>query len=137
MEAAQLERTPAQRDRAASQREGDEYRTKKFKPAKSGNGWTYQTIVDGWFVTRWVGKRLSTDRACVFPPSWKNDYGVWVKATEEPLIEQPCNNVEEAFKYLQDLDHRGIIEQLARKAIDEYNSPLSTPDTGPDDDIPF
>ena len=112
-------------------KEVEEYR-KKFKPAKSGKGWTYQTIVEKWFVTRWVGQTLGEYRACVFPPSQK--FGSeWTRATEESLIDQPCNSEEEAFAHLQRAEQSGEITRSVREAIEDYEPP----DSGSGDDIPF
>ena len=153
LDTARTEPTLAKRNRAAAQQGNvqpqpqirpsgvpeskrvKEYR-KKFGRARSRNGWTRRTEVEGWFITRWVGKKRGKDYACVFAPSRG-----WIEATEGPLFDQPCRSEEEAFKYLQDLDNRGTIEQRARKEIEEYNALLSMPNSMPDpvsdDDIPF
>ncbi len=106
---------------------------KRFKKANSGNGWRYTTEVNGWSVTRWVGKSAGQHRACVFSP-WRQVDNT--DAAEWPLINQRCNSEEDGFRYLQDLDHGGAIEQRARKAIEEYNTIFSMPNSVPEDSKP-
>lgn len=104
----------------------------QFKDATSGNGWTRTIPVKNWLVTRWVGKARGEHCACVFPPSQNID-GEWVRASEEPLIDQRFSSEEEAFEHLWNAEQSGEIERLARRAIEDYEPP----DSGPDDDIPF
>ena len=78
------------------------YREKTFEPARSGNGWTRSTAVEGWFVTWWVGRRRGRDYACVFQPNRGP-----IEATEEPLIDQPCDSEDAAFKRLLDGEQSG------------------------------
>ena len=102
----------------------DAYR-EKFDAAKSGNGRKRPFRVEedkDWFVTLWVGEVRGKPRACVFAP-WKSSDSGWIKAGEEPLIDQPCNGEGEAFEYLRDVEKNGEIERLAHQAIADYNAP--------------
>ncbi len=128
--AAAQSQPPSKPASVPAQEEVDAYRKNNFKPAKSRNGWTYQTIKDKWFVTRWVGQALGQYRACVFAPSQKFS-NEWVRATEEPLIDRPCNSEEEAFEHLWRAEQSDEINRLAREAIKNYMDLYS------EDDIPF
>ena len=110
----------------------EEYRN-KFKRTKSGNGWRHTTDVDGWLVTRWVGKSGGEYRACVFAPNRRFDNA---EAAEWPLVNQHCNSEEDAFKHLCYLEERKRIDQLARRAIEYYVAQYSAPE-GPYDEVPF
>ena len=105
---------------------------KQFKDATSGNGWTRTIPVKNWLVTRWVGKARGEHCACVFPPSQNID-GEWVRASEEPLIDQRCNSEEEAFEHLWRAEQSGEIERRAREAIEDYDDPNDSDDDSDSD----
>lgn len=93
----------------------------QFGVARSGNGWTYTTLCQGWRVTRWVGQTYRGGRACVFAPSQGSGRSL-MRAVEAPLFEETCNGFDEAFELLWKAECNGDIENLAARAINHYES---------------
>ena len=52
------------------------------------------TLHDGWWLTRWVGKSRSGQRACVWAPEKKEESG-WIKAGK-PLMNESADDDEAA-----------------------------------------
>ena len=88
---------------------------RRFRPARSGNGYFLPLRVNGWWLNCWVGTQRDSHRAVVFAPE-KNK----VKAQDSPLIEQDCNSEDHAFEWLRDAEASGRIKREARHAIGVY-----------------
>ena len=100
----------------------EQYRA-RFYPARSRNGRIYATEVDGWSVRCWVGERQGEISACVFAPSrWSGS--VWEETSESNLIDETCDNLDEAFEVLWRAEQNGEIVRLARGAIGAHNATL-------------
>ena len=100
----------------------EQYRA-RFYPARSRNGHIYATEVDGWSVRCWVGERQGEISACVFAPSrWSGS--VWEETSESNLIDETCDNLDEAFEALWKAEQSGEIVRRARGAIGAHNATL-------------
>ncbi len=91
------------------------------------------TLHDGWWLTRWVGKPRSGQRACVWAPEKKEKSG-WIKAGK-PLMNESADDEEAAFGLLYDAERSGTITERAKQAIAEYEASAPRPDDI--DDVPF
>ena len=105
----------------------------RFAEARNGNGWRWMTLHDGWWLTRWVGKSRSGQRACVWAPEKKEESG-WIKAGK-PLMNESADDEEAAFGLLYDAERSGTIIESAKQGIAEHEASAPRPDDI--DDVPL